>query len=217
MCKVARSSHISAVPPCFQNYINAHANALLEFEIKAGDTIAVWLPESAEKVCNQLSVFFLPFHSADLINKRTFMHIQHVTLMAAAKAGLKVVDVDIKLTEISEIRAFLTAANCKVIYFKPEHEDHDYLLLLRKAIPEFFECETSFSGSHMQCMHTQQCILIFYCVDDLYVEQTTTATARCSTPSISARSSTLCTQASTSKTVRSVSFFTPYILKLFAT
>lgn len=61
--------------------------------------------------------------------------------MAAAKAGIKIVDVDINLTDISEIRSFLTASNCKVIYFKPEHEEHDYLLLLRKAIPEFFECK----------------------------------------------------------------------------
>lgn len=61
--------------------------------------------------------------------------------MAAAKAGIKVVDVDITLTEISEIREFLAASKCKVIYFKPEHEEHDYLLLLRKAIPEFFECK----------------------------------------------------------------------------
>jgi hypothetical protein len=61
-------------------------------------------------------------------------------MVAAAKAGLKIVDVNLKITDIADIRAFLTAAQCKVIYFKPEHDEHDYLLLLRKAIPEFFEC-----------------------------------------------------------------------------
>lgn len=85
--------------------------------------------------------------------------------MAAAKAGLKVVDVDIKLTEISEIRAFLTAANCKVIYFKPEHEEHDYLLLLRKAIPEFFECETHITWSYVLYINVVQRNVKFYICD----------------------------------------------------
>ena len=64
-----------------------------------------------------------------------------MTLIAAAKMGLKVVDIDMKLTEVSEIRAFLKAADCRAIFFKPVHEEHDHLLLLRKAIPEFFECK----------------------------------------------------------------------------
>lgn len=70
-----------------------------------------------------------------------FWFIQHVVLLAAAKAGFKVVDVDYQLTAIDEIRDFLKSANCKVIYFKPVHENHDYLKLLRQAIPEFFECK----------------------------------------------------------------------------
>lgn len=101
----------------FNTHAKNHANALLEFEFSAKDTIALWLPEGPEK---------------------------HVILTAAAKAGIKVVDIDIKLTEISEIREFLKVSNCKAIYFKPEHEEHDYLLLLRQAIPEFFSYEDDF-------------------------------------------------------------------------
>lgn len=60
--------------------------------------------------------------------------------MAAAKIGLKIIDVDTALTSVSEIRSFLAASNCKAIFFNPEDENHNKLLLLRKAIPEFFEC-----------------------------------------------------------------------------
>ena len=31
-------------------YVDAHANAMLEFKYKAGDIVAVWMPESPEKV-----------------------------------------------------------------------------------------------------------------------------------------------------------------------
>jgi non-ribosomal peptide synthetase component E (peptide arylation enzyme) len=96
-----------------QTYCNSHASALLDLEFKAGETIIVWLPESAEK---------------------------HVVMMAAAKIGMKVVDVDLDVTELSAVRSFLAETKPKAIYFKPQHEDADYLLLLRKAIPEFFEC-----------------------------------------------------------------------------
>ena len=65
-------------------------------------------------------------------------------MMSAVKAGLKIVDVDINITEVEDVRAFLKASDCKVIFFKPEHGDHDYLLQLRKAIPEFFECKMLF-------------------------------------------------------------------------
>lgn len=109
---------------------------MLEFEFTSKDTIAVWLPESPEKV----RVLFIMFRTKRLLT--SILHIlQHVILTAAAKAGIKVVDIDLKLTELSEIREFLKAANCKAIYFKPEHEEHDYLLLLRQAIPEFFSCK----------------------------------------------------------------------------
>lgn len=108
----------------FLNYTEAHANALLEHGFQPGDAIAIWLPDGAEK---------------------------HVTLVAAAKAGLKVVDVDINVTDVQDIRSFLKDSNCKAIYFKPEHENHHYLNLLRKAIPELYH----YDDSHGQFFHSK--------------------------------------------------------------
>lgn len=51
-----------------QNQINAHASALLEFDIKAGDTIALWMPESAEKVY-------------DFSNEKTFFNINNCSFV----------------------------------------------------------------------------------------------------------------------------------------
>jgi acyl-coenzyme A synthetase/AMP-(fatty) acid ligase len=86
----------------------------LEHGFQPGDSIAVWLPDSAEK---------------------------HVTFVAAAKAGLKIVDVDLELTDVQEIRNFLKSSNCKAVYFKPEHGNFHYLNLLRKAVPELYHCK----------------------------------------------------------------------------
>tara|TARA_B110000090_G_C13234104_1_gene389818 strand:- start:564 stop:833 length:270 start_codon:yes stop_codon:yes gene_type:complete len=55
-------------------YINSHANALLEHGFQQGDTIALWLPDIAEK---------------------------HITLLAAAKMGLKVVDFSPSVSDVS--------------------------------------------------------------------------------------------------------------------
>eukprot|EP00128_Syssomonas_multiformis_P003519 Colp12_sorted_trinity150504_noHs@34862 len=101
----------------FNTHVKNHANAILEFGITSKDTIAVWLPEGAEK---------------------------HVILTGAAKAGIKVFDIDVNVTDISEIREFLKVADPKVIYFHPQHEDKDYLLLLRQAIPEFYHYDDDF-------------------------------------------------------------------------
>jgi hypothetical protein len=43
-----------------------------------------------------------------------------------------------------------------VIYFKPEHDEHDYLLLLRKAIPEFFECTYNSLSPHVYILNQQR-------------------------------------------------------------
>jgi hypothetical protein len=67
---------------------------------------------------------------------------QHVTMMAAAKAGIKVVDIDTSLTDIKDIREWLKASQCKTIYFNLETSEQDTMLLLRKAIPEFFDCKS---------------------------------------------------------------------------
>lgn len=84
--------------------------------------------------------------------------MQHVTLVAAAKAGLKVVDIDTSITDINDIRKSLSLANAKAIYFKPEHGEHNYLKLLRKSIPEFFDCRLI----HLLIPHSFR----FSCTDD---------------------------------------------------
>jgi hypothetical protein len=64
-------------------------------------------------------------------------------MMAAAKAGIKVVDIDTSLTDIKDIREWLKASQCKTIYFNLETSEQDTMLLLRKAIPEFFDCKST--------------------------------------------------------------------------
>lgn len=100
----------------FKKYSESHANALLEHEFKKSDSLAVWLPESAEK---------------------------HVVWIAAAKTGMRIFDIDTNLNSVSEIREWLKISNCKAIYFDPVDENHNKLLLLRKAIPEFFHYDDS--------------------------------------------------------------------------
>lgn len=61
--------------------------------------------------------------------------------MAAAKAGLRVVEAPSADLTVAQLRQFLTLSGCRAVYFDPVTESQDRLLLLRKAIPEFFDCE----------------------------------------------------------------------------
>lgn len=63
-----------------------------------------------------------------------------MTLLAAAKIGLHVYDIDTKISKVQDVRDYLTESKCKAIIFEPVNEEQDNLKLLRKAIPEFFEC-----------------------------------------------------------------------------
>jgi hypothetical protein len=65
-------------------------------------------------------------------------------MVAAAKAGFKVVDIDVNITDVVSIREFLRASEAKAIYFLPTYNDVNYTNLLRKAIPEFFNCKLKF-------------------------------------------------------------------------
>jgi hypothetical protein len=56
--------------------------------------------------------------------------------------GLKVYDVDTKISTVTDVRKVLGETNCKAIYFQPTTETTDNLLLLRKSIPEFFHCKS---------------------------------------------------------------------------
>lgn len=99
------------------SFVDSHANALLDLGFSKDDTTTIWMAESSEK---------------------------HVTLLAAAKMGMKVVDVDPTITDINDIRAFLRQSACQHIFFHPVTETHDNMLLLRKAIPELFEYDDTY-------------------------------------------------------------------------
>lgn len=102
-----------------QRFVENHANAYLDIGIKAGDTIAVWFPESPEK---------------------------HVELLAAAKIGAKVVDLDYGINNVNQVRDALRLAKARMIVFNPNKEgsgNENKLMLLRKAIPEFYYCTIS--------------------------------------------------------------------------
>ena len=151
-----------------KHFVDAHANALLEHGFVKGEVLALWLPDSAEK---------------------------HVTLLAAAKIGLKVVDVDQSLATVADMRKILSTSACKAIFFEPVSKTQDNLLLLRKAIPEFFYCES---------LPRNFCIID--CLPNSLTSnphptptQTTTSTARTFTRSTSPASSISCTLALTSR------------------
>jgi hypothetical protein len=95
----------------FNNYADAHANALHEYGFVKGNSIAVWMKDSMEK---------------------------HVTLLAAAKLGLKVVEFDASIATKEDLRSALGVAAVKSVIFDPVTESTDQLLLLRQAIPELF-------------------------------------------------------------------------------
>jgi hypothetical protein len=108
----------------FNAYANAHANALADHGFATGDTIAVWLPDAAEK---------------------------HVTLLAAAKLGLKVVEINPAISTVADMRAVLKQAQAKALFFEPVNASQNNLLLLRKAIPELFY----YDDSHGQWFHSK--------------------------------------------------------------
>lgn len=58
--------------------------------------------------------------------------------------GLKVVEIDYAIDSVSEVREALSLSQCRCLYFAPSFEGTDKLLLLRKSIPEFYECEFEF-------------------------------------------------------------------------
>ena len=157
-----------------KGFVDAHANALLEHGFVKGDALAVWLPNSAEK---------------------------HVTLLAAAKIGLKVVDVDPSLSAVADLRQVLSFSACKAIFFEPVSATQDNLLLLRKAIPEFFYCKSD--DGHFYCfpaVETNDPPCLFTHAP----RQMTTNTARSSTPSTFPHSSISSTPVSTSRQAVSI-------------
>ena len=54
--------------------------------------------------------------------------------------GLKVADIDLNISNVEDMRKCLQISKCKAIFFDPVTETQDNLLLLRKSIPELYEC-----------------------------------------------------------------------------
>lgn len=103
--------------------VEGHANVLLEpeYQFSPGTCVIHWMPEGREK---------------------------QITSLAAAKMGLKVFDMDIAIDTVTDVRACLEAADCRMIVFDPED---DRLQLLRKAIPEFYH----YNDSNGQWFHSK--------------------------------------------------------------
>lgn len=97
--------------------VDAHANGMLDIGIKAGDTIGVWMGECPER---------------------------HVSLLAAAKMGLKVADIDTSISTVPQLRQALALAKAKAIIFHPITDAQNCLMLLRKSIPELFYYEDEY-------------------------------------------------------------------------
>jgi hypothetical protein len=93
-------------------FAESHANALAEYGFKKGDTIALWMKESMEK---------------------------HVTLLASAKMGMQVVELDESINTKEDVRSALGMAQPMTVMFDPITDSADRLLLLRQAIPELFD------------------------------------------------------------------------------
>jgi len=58
---------------------------------------------------------------------------------------------DTSISNVADIRSSLTASQCKAIFFEPQTESQDNLLLLRKSIPEFFD----YDDEHGQSFHSK--------------------------------------------------------------
>lgn len=64
-------------------------------------------------------------------------------MLAAAKIGATVAEFDSDVKTVPEIRAALAAAKARVISFdvNKNEPEKDKIMLLRKAIPEFYSCK----------------------------------------------------------------------------
>ncbi len=97
-------------------------------------------------------------------------------MIAASKIGLQIVDIDPAISSVDDLRQALSLAKCKAIIFDPVTESQNNLLMLRKAIPEFYEC---------MCIFRLVKISGVYCAWFLLFSlQSTTLTDSSSIPSI---------------------------------
>jgi hypothetical protein len=64
---------------------------------------------------------------------------QYISLLAAAKLGLSVTDLDPAIVSVANIRKILFLVQPRMIVFDPEC-GNNRLELLRQSIPEFYHC-----------------------------------------------------------------------------
>jgi hypothetical protein len=62
-------------------------------------------------------------------------------MMACAKLGMQVTDMDSSINTVAEVRECLNITQPRMIVFEPQSEGIDRLELLRMAIPEFYHCK----------------------------------------------------------------------------
>lgn len=62
-------------------------------------------------------------------------------MLSCARMGMNVVEIDESVNTVNSLRKALTAGKLRTLVFCPEIEDiSNNLKLLRKTIPEFYEC-----------------------------------------------------------------------------
>ena len=69
-------------------------------------------------------------------------------MTAAAMLGLKIFEVspsDVK--SVADLRQALSLSSCKALFFAPHFADADNLMLLRKAVPEFYYYDDEYGHS----------------------------------------------------------------------
>lgn len=108
----------------FNKFVDEHARALIDLGFPVGTVVVNWMEDCKEK---------------------------HLTFMAYAKVGFKIIEIDPSVQSIQEIRECLSFANCRMIVIDTETADFDRLALLRKAIPEFY----FFDDAHGQAFHSK--------------------------------------------------------------
>ena len=69
------------------------------------------------------------------------------------KIGIKVADIDFNISNVNDMRECLKLSKCKAIFFEPVSEKQNNLLLLRKSIPELYECMFYYCYIHHKTSH----------------------------------------------------------------
>lgn len=103
-----------------KKYSNALASGLIESGFVLGDSIAIWLPKnSPEALC---------------------------TKFAAARIGVKVVEIDLAVDSPETLRNIFNETSAKGVVFDPEASDRYNYKILEQAMPELTTYESEYGG-----------------------------------------------------------------------